>query len=142
MTPKSKYKTTIDMKAGRKPNPLLTEKEMVIMKMLWEHGPLFVREMLTHYPDPKPHFNTVSTLVRILEEKGRVAHEAFGPSYRYYAVTKQEDMRDRSLRQVIADYFNNSYKSAVSALVEDEKISVKELKEIIKMVEEKDETSM
>lgn len=112
------------------------------MKMLWEHGPLFVREMLTHYPDPKPHFNTVSTLVRILEEKGRVAHEAFGPSYRYYAVTKQEDMRDRSLRQVIADYFNNSYKSAVSALVEDEKISVKELKEIIKMVEEKDETSM
>lgn len=125
------------MKAGRKPNPLLTEKEMMIMKMLWEHGPLFVREMLTYYPEPKPHFNTVSTLVRILEEKGRVAHESFGPTYRYYAVTKQEEMRDRSLRQVIADYFNSSYKSAVSALVDEEKISVEELKEIIRMVEDR-----
>lgn len=128
------------MKPGRKPNPLLTEKEMAIMKMLWEHGPLFVREMLTYYPEPKPHFNTVSTLVRILEEKGRVAHESFGQKYRYYAVTKQEEMRDRSLRQVIANYFNDSYKSAVSALVEDEKISVDDLKEIIKMVEERDGT--
>lgn len=128
------------MKPGRKPNPLLTEKEMTIMKMLWEHGPLFVREMLMHYPDPKPHFNTVSTLVRILEEKGRVAHETFGSTYRYHAVTRQEEMRDRSLKQVITDYFNNSYKSAVSALVEEEKISLDELKEIIKMVEEKDDT--
>lgn len=126
------------MKAGRKPNPLLTEKEMMIMKMLWEHGPLFVREMLTYYPEPKPHFNTVSTLVRILEEKGRVAHESFGPTYRYYAVTKQEEMRDRSLKQVVADYFNSSYKSAVSALVDEEKISVEELKEIIRMVEDRE----
>ena len=126
------------MKAGRKPNPLLTEKEMMVLKMLWEHGPLFVREMLTYYPEPKPHFNTVSTLVRILEEKGRVAHETFGPTYRYYAVTKQEEMRERSLKQVITNYFNDSYKSAVSALVEEEKISVDELKEIIRMVEEKD----
>lgn len=110
----------------------------MIMKMLWEHGPLFVREMLTYYPEPKPHFNTVSTLVRILEEKGRVAHESFGSTYRYYAVTKQEEMRDRSLKQVIADYFNSSYKSAVSALVDEEKISVEELKEIIRMVEDRE----
>lgn len=123
------------MKGGRKPSQLLTEKEMLIMKLLWEHGPLFVREMLTYYPDPKPHFNTISTLVRILEEKGRVAHETFGPTYRYYAVTKQEEMRDRTLGQVISDYFNNSYKSAVSALVEEEKISLDELKEIVEMVE-------
>lgn len=54
------------MKAGRKPQ-ILTEKELVIMRMLWEHGPMFVREMLEIYPEPKPHFNTVSTIVRILE---------------------------------------------------------------------------
>ena len=67
-----------------------------------------------------------------------MAHETFGPTYRYYAVTKQEEMRERSLKQVITNYFNDSYKSAVSALVEEEKISVDELKEIIRMVEEKD----
>ncbi len=62
------------MKAGRKPQ-ILTEKELVIMRMLWEHGPMFVREMLEIYPEPKPHFNTVSTIVRILEDKGHVGHE-------------------------------------------------------------------
>lgn len=107
------------------------------MNILWDHGPLYVREMLAYYPEPKPHFNTVSTLVRILEEKGRVAHEAFGSTYRYHAVTKREEMRDRSLGQVITNYFNNSYKCAVSALVEEEKISLDELKEIINMVEER-----
>lgn len=123
------------MKPGRKPSELLTEKEMVIMTMLWDHGPMFVREMLALYPEPKPHVNTVSTLVRILEEKGRVAHETFGSTHRYYALTAREEMRDRSLRQVISNYFNSSYKSAVSALVQEEKISLDELKEIIRMVE-------
>lgn len=56
------------MKAGRK-KQVLTEKESAIMNMLWEQGPMFVREMLEHYPEPRPHFNTVSTLVRILEGK-------------------------------------------------------------------------
>ena len=69
------------MKAGRKPQ-ILTEKELVIMRMLWEHGPMFVREMLEIYPEPKPHFNTVSTIVRILEDKGHVGHEVVAISDR------------------------------------------------------------
>ncbi len=59
------------MKAGRK-RQVLTEKEAPIMQMLWEHGPMFVREMVELYDEPRPHFNTVSTQVRILEEKGWV----------------------------------------------------------------------
>ena len=106
------------------------------MQMLWSRGPMFVREMVEEYPEPKPHFNTVSTTVRILEEKGYVAHEvAAGGSYRYYATAEIGEFRRRTLAEVVRNYFNNSYAGAVSALVEEEKISVEELKEIISMVE-------
>ena len=105
------------------------------MTMLWTDGPLYVREMLERYPDPRPHFNTVSTTVRILEDKGFVAHEVVGGSHRYYAVADIADFRERSLAEVVKSYFNNSYASAVSALVKDEKISVDELREIIDLME-------
>ena len=119
----------------------LTEKEAPIMSMLWEHGPMFVREMLPHYDEPRPHVNTVSTIVRILEDKGYVAHEAVGGSHRYYAVAMPADFRERSLAQVVKNYFNNSYASAVSALVGEEKISVDELRRIIDMVEQRNKHS-
>lgn len=115
--------------------PRLTEREAEIMEMLWQRGPLFVREMLAGYPDPKPHFNTVSTTVRILEDKGYVAHEAVGGSYRYYALAQSSDFAGRSLAQVIKSYFCGSAAAAVSALVKDEKITVDELRQIIDMVE-------
>ena len=124
------------MKAGRKKQEL-TEKEAVIMNLLWDNGPLFVREMIDLYPEPKPHFNTVSTMVRILEGKGYVSHEVLGNSHRFYAIAKKSDFRSRSLAAVIRDYFGNSYKSAVSALAEEEKISIEELKEIIDIIESK-----
>lgn len=119
----------------------LTEKEAQIMSMLWEHGPMFVREMLPLYDEPRPHFNTVSTTVRILEDKGYVGHEAVGGSHRYFAAARPEEFRERSLAQVVKSYFNNSYASAVSALVEEEKISVDELKRIIEMVEQNSQKS-
>lgn len=122
------------MKAGRK-KQTLTEKEALLMQLLWDNGPLFIREMLELYPEPKPHFNTIATTVRILEGKGYVAHEVMGGSHRFRAVARREAFRDRSLADVIRDYFGNSYKSAVSMLVKEEKLSVDDLKEIIDMVE-------
>lgn len=119
----------------------LTEKEAQIMSMLWERGPMFVREMLPLYDEPRPHFNTVSTTVRILEDKGYVGHEAVGGSHRYFAAARPEEFRERSLAQVVKSYFNNSYASAVSALVEEEKISVDELRRIIEMVEQNSKKS-
>ena len=115
----------------------LTDKEVFIMNLLWNHGPMYVREMLEYYPEPRPHFNTVSTTVRILEEKGYVVHQAVGSSYRYSAAVAPDDFRGRSLADVVRSYFNNSYKQVVSALVEDEKISVEELRELIELVESK-----
>lgn len=124
------------MKAGRKQN-LLTEKEAFIMNALWNNGPLFVREILALYPEPHPHFNTVATTVRILESKGYVSHEEIGNSHRFYAIACKEDFRDKSLADVIKNYFGNSYKNVVSALAEEEKISADDLREILEMIEKK-----
>lgn len=114
----------------------LTAKEEEIMGFFWEKGPLFVKELLAFYSDPKPHFNTLSTIVRGLEEKGYLSHEAFGNTYRYFAIVSNDEFRSRTLKGVISKYFNNSYLSAVSSLVKKEEISVDELKQLIQEVED------
>lgn len=113
----------------------LTAKEEEIMGFFWEKGPLFVKEMLAFYDDPKPHFNTLSTIVRGLEEKGFLKHRAFGNTYQYYAVVSEADFSKGTLRNVISKYFNNSYLRAVSSLVEEEDISLDDLKKLISEVE-------
>lgn len=114
----------------------LTAKEEEIMGFFWEKGPLYVKELLAFYNDPKPHFNTLSTIVRGLEEKGYLSHEAFGNTYRYFAIVSNDEFRSRTLKGVISKYFNNSYLSAVSSLVKKEEISVDELKQLIQEVED------
>lgn len=122
--------------------PRLTEREAEVMKQLWERGPLTVRHLLESYPDPKPHVNTVSTTVRILEDKGYVSHDPDSSKpFAYFATVPASAFGGRSLSQVIKSYFNNSYTSAVSALIEEEKISVDELRRIIDMVENKHKNS-
>ncbi|MBD5281119.1 MAG: BlaI/MecI/CopY family transcriptional regulator [Bacteroides sp.] len=122
------------MKPGRK-RQILTEKETEIMDLLWTHGPLFVKQMVAFYPEPQPHFNTVSTIVRILETKGYVKHEVIGASHRFEAIVDRSYFQSRTLADIVCRFFGNSYKSAVSALVADEKISIDELKEIVDLVE-------
>lgn len=113
----------------------LTAKEEEVMGYFWEKGPLFVRELLSFYDEPKPHFNTLSTVVRGLEEKGFVGHKVYGNTYQYYATVSRDDYRRGTLRGVISKYFDNSYLGVVSSLVQEEKISVDDLKELIKQVE-------
>lgn len=114
----------------------LTAKEEEIMGCFWEKGPLFVKEMLAFYEEPKPHFNTLSTIVRGLEDKGFLAHFTFGNTYQYYAIVSEEEFRKGTLRNVVSKYFNNSYLSAVSSLVKEENISLEELKQLIAEVEQ------
>lgn len=115
---------------------LLTRKEEEIMGFFWEKGPLFVKEMLEFYDNPRPHFNTLSTIVRILESKGFVGHRAFGGTYQYYALVSHDEYCNNTLKGVISKYFNNSYLGVVSSLVKEEEISLDELKELIREVEE------
>ncbi|MEG1612230.1 MAG: BlaI/MecI/CopY family transcriptional regulator, partial [Alistipes sp.] len=76
----------------------MTNKEEELMHCFWEKGAMFVRELVTIAPDPKPHFNTLSTMVRSLEAKGYLAHEAFGNSYRYYPTMSEEEFSKRNLK--------------------------------------------
>ncbi len=115
----------------------LTPKEEELMQLLWEHGPISISRLLELYPDPKPHFNTVSTVVRRLEGKGFVAHNDEGGSFRYYATVEKEYFRSRSFGNFIKNYFGGSYYGAVSALVAEDKISAAELKELLETVEKK-----
>ena len=123
----------------RKIMKMLTAKEEEIMGYFWEKGPLFVKQLLDFYDEPRPHFNTLSTIVRGLEEKGYLSHEVFGNTYQYYAVVSESDFSKRTLKSVISKYFNNSYLSAVSSLVKEEDISLDDLKKLIQEVEQKNE---
>ena len=123
----------------RKPTPKdqLTDKEEELMRLLWEHGPMFVSNLLELYPEPKPHFNTVSTVIRRLEAKGFVAHNEISGSFQYYPVAKMETFRSRSLGRILKSYFKGSYYGAVSTLVAEEKITADELRELLDLVEQK-----
>ena len=113
----------------------LSAREEEIMGFFWEKGPLFVKEIVGLYDEPRPHFNTLSTFVRALEEKGYLSHRTFGNTYQYYAVVSRDEFKKKTLKSVISKYFNNSYLGVVSSLVKEEEISLSELKELIHEVE-------
>lgn len=113
----------------------LTPKEEEVMHLLWEYGPIQISKLVELYTDPKPHFNTVSTVVRRLEGKGFVSHNEVAGSYHYFATVPKENFRDRSFGNFIKNYFGGSYYGAVSALVQEEKITADELKELLRLVE-------
>lgn len=113
----------------------LTAKEEQIMTLFWENGPMFVRQIVEIYYDPKPHFNTVSTIVRSLEERGFRSHEAFGNTYRYLPVVSPDDFRRGKLTGLVDKYYNKSYMGVVSSMIREEKIPIEELKRLIEEIE-------
>ena len=125
----------IDVKLKKRTMKKLTRKEKEIMELYWQNGPMFVKELLEFYDEPRPHFNTLSTTVRILEKKGYLDHKQFGTSYQYFPTVTEKEYGRSSLAGVIKSYFDDSYLNAVSSFVKDEKISVEELKELIEQIE-------
>lgn len=120
----------------------LTAKEEEVLELFWKNGPLYVREIVELYENPKPHFNTISTIVRSLEEKGYVSHTPKGKSYQYHAIVAEEDLGKKSLSSIAGRYFKNSYLRVVSSLVEDGNIPVEDLRNLLDEVEKshKDKT--
>lgn len=106
------------------------------MKKFWAKGALFVRELQEMYEEPKPHFNTLSTMVRGLEAKGYLGHRVYGNTYQYYPAVSREEFRSVTLKGLIHKYFQDSYLGAVSTLVEEEEISIEELKDLIARIEQ------
>ncbi|MBP8066896.1 BlaI/MecI/CopY family transcriptional regulator [Flavobacterium enshiense] len=115
----------------------LTNKEEEVMHILWKLQKAFVKEVLAEITEDQPHYNTLSTIIRNLEEKGYVSHNAFGNTHQYFPIVSKEDYRKGFMNTAIENYFNNSYKSMVSFFAKEEKISAKELREILEMIEQK-----
>lgn len=105
------------------------------MHIIWKLKKAFVKDVLAEIKDEKPHYNTLSTIVRNLEDKGYVAHHAYGKTHQYYPIVSLEDYKKKFMKAAIHNFFDNSYKNVVSFFAEEEKISVDELKEIIELIE-------
>jgi BlaI family penicillinase repressor len=116
---------------------LLTGLELQVMNQLWDREKAFVKAVVDEWPhEPKPAYNTISTVVRILEEKGFVSHEAFGRSHRYFPLVQREEYQKNLMKSVLQNVFSGNVTSMVSTLVDNEDISSKELDAIRKMIDE------
>ena len=113
----------------------LTNREEQIMQVLWKLKKAFVKEVVAELPNPKPHYNTVSTIIRKMEDKGFIKHKAFGNTHQYYPAIDKEIYKKSFMQNTINNYFEHSYKNLVSFFADEEKISVDELKEIIALIE-------
>ncbi len=114
----------------------LTKAEEQIMQILWDEKEGFVKDLLLHFPEPKPAYNTVSTIIRILEKKGFVDHRSFGKSHQYYPLMSREQYRNDRFSSLMKDYFNNSMQQVLSHFGKSGSVNMKEADEIIKMMEE------
>jgi len=114
----------------------LTKAEEQVMQILWKEKKGFVKDLLEHFPEPKPAYNTVSTIIRILEKKGFVAHRSYGKSHEYYPLISLERYRSDRFSSLMKNYFNNSMKQVLSHFGKTDSIDIKEADEIIRMMEE------
>jgi BlaI family penicillinase repressor len=116
----------------------LSEKEESIMKIIWRLKKAFAKDVREELPEPKPHINTVATTIRRLATKGFLKFEDFGSTYRYSAAISKKDYTNRFVKPLLAGLFGNSIRNVVAYFAEEEEISVKELKEIVRMIEKKE----
>lgn len=108
----------------------LTKAEEEIMQILWAIERGFVKDILDKIPAPKPAYNTVSTIVRILERKGFVGYKAYGKTHEYFPLVSKEDYKSKLMKTVVKNYFSNSFQQMVSFFAGDKKMTIKELEEI------------
>ena len=121
---------------NRRPRPQeLTPAELEIMKILWDRESAFVNDILAELPDPKPAYNTVSTIVRIIEQKGYLAHKAYGRSHEYYPIIDRESYTKDFMVNVLNNFFGGSASRMVSFLSSNESISLEETDEILKLLQ-------
>ena len=114
----------------------LTKAEEQVMQILWDEEEGFVKDLLQKFPEPKPAYNTVSTIIRILEKKGFVGYKAFGKAHEYYPLISKKDYRRNYFKGFLTNYFGNSYMALTSFFTKEQDLSLQELEDIKKMIEE------
>lgn len=113
----------------------LTRAEEQVMQVLWQLEKAYVRDILNEFPKPKPAYNTVSTIVRILEKKGFISYKAFGKAHEYYPMVSKKEYRKKYFKGFISNYFGNSYMALTSFFTKDQDLSLQELEEIKALIE-------
>lgn len=113
----------------------LTRAEEQVMQVLWKIKRGFVKDILEHFDEPKPAYNTVSTIVRILQDKGFVNHKAYGRTHEYFPVISKSEYSKMHLNTFVKDYFSNSFEKMVSFFAKEKRISVREMEDIMKIME-------
>lgn len=118
----------------------LTKAEEQIMQVLWQEGPLFLREILEVLPLPKPHQNTVATILKILVEKEFVTVNIFGRQHQYVAAVTKEAYSKKTMKQMVRGYFEGSFSNVVSFMVKENNLSVEELEQLLKQIKEQQQS--
>jgi len=114
----------------------LTKGEEQVMQVLWEIRKGFVHDLLAKMPEPKPAYNTVSTIIRILEQKGFVSHKAYGRTHEYFPLISKKEYTRTHFQNFMTNYFDNSYKSLASFFTREERLSRADMEDIRRMMEE------
>ena len=117
----------------------LTKAEEEVMQALWELQRGFVKDIVNLFPEPKPAYNTISTIIRILEKKGVVGYEAFGKTHRYFPLINKEDYSRKFLNRFVENYFSGSYSQLVSFFTKQNNLSVTELEMLLVELKEKND---
>jgi predicted transcriptional regulator len=112
----------------------LTNTEEHVMRILWDLGKAFVKDIISQYPLPKPPYNTISSVVRILEKKGFVSHNTYGNTHQYYPQISQDEYKRFYLKDALKNYFGNSFQNLVSFFAEKEEVDVQELEALIDQI--------
>lgn len=115
----------------------LTKAEEQVMQALWKLGKAFVKDVMEEFPEPKPAYNTISTIIRILEKKEFVGHKAFGKTHQYFPLVSKDEYSKHTADQLVDNYFGGSFKNLVSFFVKDNDMTVKEMDELMKVLEAK-----
>jgi BlaI family transcriptional regulator, penicillinase repressor len=114
----------------------LTKAEEQIMHALWKTGPAFGKEIVEALPDPKPHYNTVATLLKILMEKGFVDFKAYGKSHQYFTLVSKDDYSRNTMKHFVKGYFAGSFSDMVSFFVKEKDISVNDLEQLLEQIKD------
>ena len=114
----------------------LTKAEEQVMQLLWQLKEAIVKDIIERMPEPKPAYNTVSTVVRVLEGKGFIGHKAYGNSHVYFPLISEAQYRKFTFDKMMSNYFSNSYETLVSFIANEKKLDIKQLDELTKLIED------
>lgn len=115
----------------------LAKREEQIMQVFWTLERAYIKEVIPEMPEPKPHYNSLATMVKILEEKGFLGHEIVGNIYQYFPLITKEEYQKHSMKDIVSQYFDNSYPKMLAYFAKEEKLSEQELNDILNIIKNK-----